>query len=31
LKTLSSRRLSWEAFVLGYTSKFKVRPLHKGM
>jgi hypothetical protein len=27
----SSRRLGWEAFVLGYTTEFKVRPLHKVM
>jgi hypothetical protein len=31
LKTPSGRRPSWEAFVLGYTSEFKVRPLHKVM
>jgi hypothetical protein len=30
LKTPSSRRPGWEAFVLGYTSEFKVRPLHQG-
>jgi hypothetical protein len=26
----SGRRTSWEVFVLGYTSEFKVRPLHQG-
>jgi len=30
LKTPLSRRLGWEAFVLGYTLEFKVRPLHQG-
>jgi hypothetical protein len=27
--TLSGRRPSWEAFVLGYTSESKVRTLHQ--
>jgi len=31
LKTPSSKRFGWEAFVLGYTLEFKVRPLHKVM
>jgi hypothetical protein len=26
----SGRRPGWEAFVLGYTLEFKVRPLHQG-
>jgi hypothetical protein len=30
LKTPSGRRPGWEAFVLGYTLEFKVRPLHQG-
>jgi hypothetical protein len=29
LKTLLGRRPGWEAFVLGYTSESKVRPLHR--
>jgi hypothetical protein len=29
LKTPSGRRPGWEAFVLGYTSESKVRPLHR--
>jgi hypothetical protein len=29
LKTLSGRSPGWEAFVLGYTLEFKVRPLHQ--
>jgi len=29
LKTPSDRRPGWEAIVLGYTSKSKVRPLHQ--
>jgi hypothetical protein len=29
LKTPSSRRPGWEAFVLGYISESKVRPLHQ--
>jgi len=28
LKTPSGRRPGWEALVLGYTLKSKVRPLH---
>jgi hypothetical protein len=31
LKTRSGRRPGWEAFVLGYTSESKVRPLHRYM
>jgi len=30
LKTPLGKRHGWEAFVLGYTSEFKVRPLHQG-
>jgi hypothetical protein len=29
LKTPSGRRPGWEAFMLGYTSENKVRPLHR--
>jgi hypothetical protein len=29
LKTPSGRRPGWEAFVLGYTSEIKIRPLHR--
>jgi hypothetical protein len=30
LKTSLGRRPGCEAFMLGYTSEFKVRPLHQG-
>jgi hypothetical protein len=30
LKAPLCRRPGWEAFVLGYTLEFKVRPLHQG-